>query len=137
MGQLRITDVTLQMAVRSLKKPMGFLEDVRVRVRKYFIRVDFIVMDMAEDSQVPIILGRAFLYTAEALIDVRDGSLTLRLGDDTIKFVLDNALKHPLSVAPCYMLHVIAPTIDDSFAYCLDMNPSDAPVLRHIHKARK
>ncbi|XP_074297512.1 uncharacterized protein LOC141628247 [Silene latifolia] len=127
MGQLRVTDMTLKMADRSLKSLIGVLEYVPVRVGKYFIPDDFIVMYMAEDSQVPIILGRLFLHTAGALIDVREGSLTLRVGDDTIKFVLDNALKRPHSVAPCYMLNVVDPPIHDSFALCLDRNQSDAP----------
>ncbi|XP_074277630.1 uncharacterized protein LOC141601264 [Silene latifolia] len=50
MGQLRVTNMILQMADRSLKRPLGVLEDVPVRVGKYFIPVDFIVMGMAEDS---------------------------------------------------------------------------------------
>ncbi|XP_074314883.1 uncharacterized protein LOC141651054 [Silene latifolia] len=129
MGQLRVNSMTLQMADRSLKRPLGVLEDVPVRVRKYFIPVDFIVMDMAKDSKVPIILGRTFLHTAGALIDVRDGSLTLRVGDDTIKFVLDNALKRPHLVAPCYMLNIVDPPIHDVFALCLDKNQSDAPAV--------
>ncbi|XP_074291611.1 uncharacterized protein LOC141618416 [Silene latifolia] len=127
MGQLHVTSMTLQMADRSLKRPLGVLEDVLVRVGKYFIPVDFIVMDMAEDSQVPIILGRPFLHTAGALIYVRDSSLTLRVGDNTIKFVLDNVLKRPYSVAQCYMLNVIDPPIHDSLTLCLDRNQSDAP----------
>ncbi|XP_074288183.1 uncharacterized protein LOC141613349 [Silene latifolia] len=77
MGQLRVTNMTLQMADRSLRRPLGVLEDVPVRVGKYFIPVDFIVIDMAEDSQVPIILGRPFIHTIGAVIYVRDGSLTL------------------------------------------------------------
>ncbi|XP_074304836.1 uncharacterized protein LOC141639661 [Silene latifolia] len=129
MGQLRVTNMTLQMADRYLNKLMGVLEDVPVRVGKYFIPLDFIVMEMAEDSHVPIILGRQFLHTAEALIDVRDGSLTLRVGDDTVKFVLDNALKRPHSVALCYMLNIVDPAIHDSFTLYFDMNPSDAPTV--------
>ncbi|XP_074291765.1 uncharacterized protein LOC141618560 [Silene latifolia] len=129
MGQLRVTNMTLQMADRSLKSPLVGLEDVPVRVGKYFIPVDFIVMDMAEDSQVPIILGRPFLHTTGALIDVKDGSLTLRFRDDTIKFVLDNAFKRPYPVARCYMLNVVNPRIRDSFALRLDRNQSDAPAV--------
>ncbi|XP_074315104.1 uncharacterized protein LOC141651284 [Silene latifolia] len=77
MGQLRVTNMTLQMAARYLKRPLGVLEDVPVREGKYFIPVDFIVMDMAEDSQVPIILGRPFLHTSVEVINVRDTILTL------------------------------------------------------------
>ncbi|XP_074306115.1 uncharacterized protein LOC141641348 [Silene latifolia] len=117
------------MADRSLKKPMGVLEDVLVRVGKYFIPSDFIVMDMAEDSQVHIILGRPFLHTAGALIDVRHGSLTLRVGDDTIRFVLYNISKHPPdSKASCHMINVFDPT-SDCLALCSHRNPPDAPAI--------
>ncbi|XP_074319935.1 uncharacterized protein LOC141656777 [Silene latifolia] len=114
--------MTREMADRSLKSPMGVLEDVPVRVGKYFIPVNFIVMDMANKSQVPIILGRPFLHTAGVLIDVRDDSLKLRVVDDTIKFVLDNALKNPHLVASYYMLNVVDPPDNDCHVYCLDRN---------------
>jgi len=86
-GQIKITNMTLQMADRSLQRPIGVLEDVPVKIGKYFVPCDFVVMDMAEDSNVPIILGRPFLNTAGAVIDVRDGSLTFRIGDDKVTFL--------------------------------------------------
>ncbi|XP_074315647.1 uncharacterized protein LOC141651852 [Silene latifolia] len=72
MGVLKCTSVTLQMADRSIKRPLGVLEDVPVKVGKFFIPVDFIVLDMAEDA-IAIILGRPFLHTAGAIIDVKNG----------------------------------------------------------------
>ncbi|XP_021719312.1 uncharacterized protein LOC110686986 [Chenopodium quinoa] len=81
MGALKYTQITLQMADRSIKYPLGVLEDVPVWVGKFFIPVDFIVLEMEEDSNIPIILGRPFLCTAGAVIDVKSGSLTLSVGD--------------------------------------------------------
>ena len=80
MGKLKATNITLQMADRSFKYPLGVLEDVPVRVGKFYIPVDFVVLDMAEDMQTPIILGRPFLNTAGAIIDVKCGKLTLSVG---------------------------------------------------------
>ena len=80
MGSLKSTNVTLQMADRSTKRPLGVLEDVPVRVGKFFIPVDLIVLDMAEDIHIPIILGTPFLRTAGAVIDLRTGSITLHVG---------------------------------------------------------
>ncbi|XP_056685819.1 uncharacterized protein [Spinacia oleracea] len=96
MGKLKCTQITLQMADRSIKYPLGILEDVPVRVGKFYIPVDFVVLDMEEDSQIPIILGRPFLCTAGAVIDVKSGSLTLSVGDDTDTFNLTNAVKSPM-----------------------------------------
>ncbi|XP_074301290.1 uncharacterized protein LOC141632664 [Silene latifolia] len=121
--------MTFQMGDRSLKRPLGFLEDVPVRVGKYFIPVDFIVMDMSEDSQVHIIQGRPFLHTVGAVIDVRDGSLTLLIGDDKITFILDKALNHPSLEASCHMIHAIERTIDECLSLCLDRNQFDAPAV--------
>ncbi|XP_074314466.1 uncharacterized protein LOC141649680 [Silene latifolia] len=73
MGVLKCTSVTLQMADRSIKCPLGVLQDVSVKVGKFLIPVDFIVLDMAEDAQIPIIFGRPFLHTARAVIDVKNG----------------------------------------------------------------
>ena len=70
MGELKQTVVSLQLADRSIKYPLGVLEDVLVKVDKFYFPVDFIVLDMEEDSNVPLILGRPFLVTGRTLIDV-------------------------------------------------------------------
>ncbi|XP_058008096.1 uncharacterized protein LOC131182802 [Hevea brasiliensis] len=60
-----------------LKYPVGILENVPLKVGKFFIPVDFIVLEMEEDVRTPIILGRPFLATAGANIDVKNGKLKL------------------------------------------------------------
>ncbi|XP_074278001.1 uncharacterized protein LOC141601606 [Silene latifolia] len=94
-GNLKVTNMTLQMADRSIQRPLGILEDVPVRVGKFFILVDFVVLDIAEDSQIPIILGRPFLHTAGAVIDVKRGVLSLEVGDDIIEFSLARTITEP------------------------------------------
>ena len=70
LGEARPTIVTLQLADRSLKHPRGVIEDVLVKVDKFIFLDDFIVLDMEEDKEIPIILGRPFLATGRAMIDV-------------------------------------------------------------------
>ncbi|XP_056690131.1 uncharacterized protein [Spinacia oleracea] len=89
MGELNCTTITLQMADHSIKYPLGVLEDVPVRVGKFYIPVDFVVLDIAEDNQIPIILGRPFLHTAGVVIDVKKGKLTLTVRDDKVTFSLN------------------------------------------------
>ncbi|XP_047978644.1 uncharacterized protein LOC125220524 [Salvia hispanica] len=79
-GTLKPTRITLQMADRSVTYPEGIIEDVLVRVNDFIFPVDFVVLDMEEDRNVPLILGRPFLATGKALIDVSRGELTLRMG---------------------------------------------------------
>ena len=95
LGELTPTTVTLQMADRSMAQPEGILEDVLVKVGKFVFPVDFVIMKMEEDTQVPLLLGRPFLATGAALIDVQKGELTLRVGDEAMKFNINRSLEHP------------------------------------------
>ena len=62
------------------------------KVGKFIFPVDFVVMKMEEDNQVPLLLGRPFLATRAALIDVKKGELTLRVGNEVVHFNLDKSL---------------------------------------------
>ena len=90
---IRPTSITLQMADRSTTTPMGIVEDVLVRVGEFIFPADFVVLDMQEDKKVPLILGRPFLATGGAMIDVQKGELTLKLNDESITFNIYGALK--------------------------------------------
>ena len=92
MGELTPTAITLQMADRSMAQPEGVLEDVLVKVGKFIFHVDFVVMKMEEDTQVPLFLGRPFLATGAALINVQKGELTLRVGNEAVYFNLNKSL---------------------------------------------
>ena len=70
------------------------MEDVLVKVDKFIFPVDFIVLDMEEDYDMPLILGRPFLATGRALIDVQQGTLSLRIYDETVTFNVFKAMKH-------------------------------------------
>ena len=93
LGELIPTSITLQMADRSMVKPEGVLEDVLVTVGKFFFPVDFIILDMEEDSQVPLLLGRPFQATGAALIDMQKGVLTLRVGEEATAFNLIKSMQ--------------------------------------------
>ncbi|KAK2436497.1 hypothetical protein QL285_021489 [Trifolium repens] len=107
LGDLRPTKMSIQFADRSVKYPLGILENVPVRVGQIFIPTDFIVMDIKEDSNIPIILGRPFLATAGAIIDVKRGKLTFEVGEEKIEFILTQFIKAPVVEDSCYMLEVI------------------------------
>ena len=63
LGELTPTAITLQMADRTMAQPDGVLEDVLIKEGKFIFPVDFVVMDMEEDTQVPLLLGRPFMAT--------------------------------------------------------------------------
>ncbi|XP_074314494.1 uncharacterized protein LOC141649711 [Silene latifolia] len=82
--ELSPTRVSLQLADRSVRYPIGLVEDVPLKVGKLVIPCDFYVMDIPQDSKIPIILGRPCLATGGVLIDVKNGKLSLQVGDDKI-----------------------------------------------------
>ena len=94
LGELTPTTITLQMADRTMAKPEGVIEDVLVKVGKFVFPVDFIILDIEEDLQVPLLLGRPFLATGAALIDMQKGVLTLRVGEKAVDFNLLQILKN-------------------------------------------
>ena len=66
-----------------------------VKVGKFIFPVDFVIMKMEEDTQVPLLVGRPFLATGAALIDVQKGELTLRVGEKVMHFNLNKGLEQP------------------------------------------
>ncbi|GJR09356.1 reverse transcriptase domain-containing protein [Tanacetum coccineum] len=84
----------LQLADRSITEPIGIAKDVRLMVGKFQFPADFVVVDFEPDPRVPLILGRCFLKTSHALIDVYEGEITLRVGKEAITFNLDQTSKY-------------------------------------------
>ena len=101
LGELKPANITLSLADRSVKIPKGIVEDVLVKIDKFYYPVDFVVLDTEpianEPNHVPIILGRPFLATANAIINCRNGVMQLNFGNMTLElniFHLNN--KHGL-----------------------------------------
>ncbi|GJY32816.1 putative reverse transcriptase domain-containing protein [Tanacetum coccineum] len=86
LGELAHTKLTVELADRTVKYPKGIAENVLVGIGKFTFPVDFIILDMPEDIKVPLILGRPFLSTARAKIDVYKRKITLRVGEERIVF---------------------------------------------------
>ena len=84
--EAKLINIRLQLPDRTTKEPEGIVEDVLVRVGKFIFLVDYVVLDFEEDEGVPLILGMPFLYTVRAIIDVYNGTLTLRVRDESYKF---------------------------------------------------
>ncbi|CAL1406423.1 unnamed protein product [Linum trigynum] len=119
LGEPRATRMTLQLADRSVVHPRGIVEDLLVKVGKFTYPVDFVILDISEDTEVPLILGRPFLATAKALIDVHDGTLVLRDGEERITFsVADN-------IPASSPLHAVSHQEHESVVY-----PSVVPILQ-------
>nr|GEX69929.1 reverse transcriptase domain-containing protein [Tanacetum cinerariifolium] len=88
------TCMTLELSDHSISCPVGVAKDVFVKVGTFHFSADFVVVDFDADPRVPLILGRSFLTTGRALIDVFKGELTLRVGKEAITFNLDQTSRY-------------------------------------------
>ncbi|GJZ25808.1 reverse transcriptase domain-containing protein [Tanacetum coccineum] len=126
------TQMTLELANHSITHPMDIAEDVVVRVDGFTFLADFVVVNFEPDPRVPIILGRPFLRTAKALIDLYEETLTLRIGKEDLVYYADksekNKNKHFVNA-----ISVIDFSKDDPFSgstttHSDDPSPSSSPV---------
>ena len=87
---------------------------------KFVFPVDFVVINIEEDKQIPLLLERPFLATGAALIDVKKGEMTLRVGYEAVHFNLNHSLKQPeLDSADCEIIETEIPV---SFELTTDCN---------------
>nr|GFB71502.1 reverse transcriptase domain-containing protein [Tanacetum cinerariifolium] len=92
--ELTPTCMTLELADRMESKPVGIAKDVKVKVGVFHFPADFVAVDFEPDPRVPLILGRCFLKTSRALINVHKGELTLRIGHEAITYNLDQTSRY-------------------------------------------
>ena len=95
LGEPKSTTISLQLVDRSYQHRRGIIENVLVKVGKFVLPADFVILDMEEDDSVPIILGIPFLATGKAQINVQEGELKLRVQGDKITFHVFQPMKHP------------------------------------------
>ncbi|XP_021822418.1 uncharacterized protein LOC110763843 [Prunus avium] len=108
-GELKSTIVSLQLADRSVTYPKGIIEDVLIRVKQFMFPADFFVLDMEEDHDIPLLLGRPFLATAGTLIDVQQGTLTLRVQGESIEFKVFKDAKKSGDLEECSRIDLLDP----------------------------
>nr|GEZ70256.1 reverse transcriptase domain-containing protein [Tanacetum cinerariifolium] len=86
--------MTLELADRSITRLKGVAEDVFIKVGKFHFLTNFVVVDFEADPRVPLILGRSFLRTGRALIDVYGEEITLRVNDEAVTFNLNQTTRY-------------------------------------------
>ena len=92
LNELKPTRMRIQLADKSLKYPRGVVEDVYVTIGNFVFLVDFVVVDIG-NTDLSLILGRPFLNTSKAIIDVFEGTLTLRVDKEHATFNLTKSMK--------------------------------------------
>ncbi|RDY02536.1 hypothetical protein CR513_14008, partial [Mucuna pruriens] len=109
-GDLEPIGMTIQLANRSIIKPLGVLEDILVQVDEQIFPTDFYVLDMEDETPgkgSTLILGQSFLMTAKTKIDVHARTLTMEFGDTLVQFNIFKAMKHPMEDTSLFGIDLI------------------------------
>ncbi|GKC84364.1 reverse transcriptase domain-containing protein, partial [Tanacetum coccineum] len=118
---LKPIKISVGLTDRSFQYPIGIVENMLVEVGKFTFPADFIILKMEEDSKVPIILGRPFLHTTDAVIQVKQKQLNLGVGTERMIFNIDSAIKHSYSNDDtCFSIDVIDEILEEDFDALLD-----------------
>jgi len=127
--------MSIQLADRSVKYPRGIVENMLVKVDRFVFPVDFVILDMDEDEKVPLILGRPFLATARALIDVLEGKLTLRVADEMVTFDVNRAMRHTQDQDDTlYFIDTIVSQVSHCFSKFVERDHLDTQILVRENK---
>ncbi|XP_070022909.1 uncharacterized protein [Nicotiana sylvestris] len=127
-GKPRPISMRLQIADMTMKRPLGIIDDVLVRVDKFILLADFVILD----CEVLIILGRPFLDIGKALVDVEAGELTLRVGDEKVVFHVCKSMRQPNSNEVCSIVDLVTEVIvEDTNAVIKVEGPLEAVLLNH------
>ncbi|KAG8483835.1 hypothetical protein CXB51_023321 [Gossypium anomalum] len=112
LGKPKQTSMSIQLADKTIRFRRGIIEDLLVKIDKFIFPIDFVVLDIEENSDVPLILGRPFLATARTIINVGTGELTLRVGDETITLQAHNSSNEGGSINHATDTdHMVQPTL--------------------------
>ncbi|GJT71173.1 reverse transcriptase domain-containing protein, partial [Tanacetum coccineum] len=128
-GPLKPTRMTLELANRSVTFPMGIAEDVIIKMEKFNFLADFVIVDFEADPRAPIILGRPFLRTTRALVDLYEEKLTLRVGNEEVVFYTDKSSRNnPSDIQSVDCINIIDflrdKPINESTTFPSDSSPS-------------
>ncbi|GKB31870.1 reverse transcriptase domain-containing protein [Tanacetum coccineum] len=115
------TKMSIRLADRSFQYPVGIAENMLVEVGKFTFPADFVILEMEEDSKVPLILGRPFLHIANAVIRVKQKQLNLGVGTKRMIFHIDSTMKHSYSNDDtCFSIDVIDEILEEDSDALID-----------------
>ncbi|GJT57553.1 reverse transcriptase domain-containing protein [Tanacetum coccineum] len=113
---LKPTKMSVRLADRSFQYPIRIAKNMLVKVGKFTFPVNFVILEMEEDSKVPLILGRHFLHTAYAVICVKQKQINIGVGSERMIFFIDSAMKHSyLNDDTCFSIDVIDEIVKEYF----------------------
>ncbi|XP_050918921.1 uncharacterized protein LOC127136407 [Lathyrus oleraceus] len=125
-GVVQDTRMTLEFADHLVKKPYGIVEDVLVKIDKFVFPVDFVILEMPEDEEIPLILGRPFLETGWCLINIEEATMTLKVYDEELKIDVRNTMRYKDDICTSHTIE----TLDQVMTYDSPLNAPQSPLER-------
>ncbi|GJY26026.1 putative nucleotidyltransferase, ribonuclease H [Tanacetum coccineum] len=130
------TRMSLELADRSIQYPRGIAENVLIQIDKFTLPIDFVILNMREDSKILIILGRPFLATARAMIDVFNKKITLRVGNEEVIFNVDQSIERPPTEDDeCYGIDFLDTTIHSKTQELLEDDQLDSFLVSNLEES--
>jgi hypothetical protein len=122
------------LADKSVKYPLGQVKDLPLQVRKFYIFIDFIMIEMDEDPDTPLIFGRPFLNTVGTQMDIRGGKLTFDIRKEKVEFVMFKALKYPANDGNFYRVDMIDVIVKEKIEELSINDPVDRLIIYPTNK---
>ncbi|XP_070020308.1 uncharacterized protein [Nicotiana sylvestris] len=120
------------MADRTMKRPLDIIDDVLVQVDKFILPASFVILDCEVNYEVPIILGRPFLSTGKALVDVEAMEITFWVGDEKVIFHVCKSIRQPNSTEVCSFVDLVTEVIVDDTSVMINVeDPLEVVLLNH------
>ncbi|XP_050875907.1 uncharacterized protein LOC127079565 [Lathyrus oleraceus] len=107
LGDLKPAKIFIQLVGRLVNYPVGIAKDILVRIGQLYIPTYFVVIDIKEDSNIPILSSRHFLATISVIIDVKRRKLTFEVGQEKIEFILSQFIKAFSIDDMCFFMDII------------------------------
>ncbi|XP_078148597.1 uncharacterized protein LOC144544054 [Carex rostrata] len=136
-GELKPTRISLQLADQSVKLPLGVVEDLPIQIGKLFVPIDFVVVDMDEDTHTPLLLGRPFLNTAKAVIYVHDRIIIMNIGEEKLQFDIKRSMRYPSNDQSVFSVDILDRFLDEELEYNLKKGFVEYWMDQECEKAKK
>ncbi|CAA7038915.1 unnamed protein product [Microthlaspi erraticum] len=124
------TKISLVFADRSVRRPVGVIMDVPIMVGDCYIPADFVVLELEHQPKDPLILGRPFLATAGAIIDVKNGKIDLHLGDIVMNFEVNKSMEKPTVDGQAFWIGELAETREEVLDELLLIDPLELALTK-------
>ncbi|XP_050875045.1 uncharacterized protein LOC127078655 [Lathyrus oleraceus] len=128
-GDVQDTRMILEFADHSVKKPYGIVKDVLVKIDKFVFLVDFVILEMPEDKEIPHILGIPFLETDRCVINIEEGTMTLKVYDEELEIDVRNTMKDKDDICTSHTIEVL----DQVMTYDSPLNAPQSTLERVLN----